>query len=84
MSLPQQVIEFLQDNAIANGASAPDSGMDLFANGVLDSFALVDFVTVIEEHCGVLVPDGDVIPANFRTIEAVERYVTERTKASAA
>lgn len=84
MSLPQQVIEFLQDNAVANGALTPNLDTDLFATGVLDSFALVDFVTVIEEHCGVLVPDGDVIPANFRTIEAIERYVSDRTAASAA
>ena len=84
MSLPQQVSDFLNDNAVATGTSAPNTDTDLFANGVLDSFALVDFVTVIEEHCGVFVPDSDVIPANFRTIEAIESYVTKRTKASAA
>ena len=78
MSLPQQVIAFLNDNAAQNGAAEPDATVDLFASGTLDSFALVDLVTVLEEHCGIHIPDAEVVPANFRTIEAIERYVSER------
>jgi len=78
MPIPQEVIDFLNDNAASNGADQPDSTVDLFASGTLDSFALVDFVVVLEEHCGIRVPDNEVIPANFKTIEAIERYVTER------
>ena len=78
MSLPQQVIEFLNNNATSNGASYPDTTADLFKSGTLDSFALVDFVTVLEEHCGIRVPDAEVIPSNFRTIDDIDRYVSER------
>jgi len=78
MSLPQEVIEFLNNSAASNGAAQPDATLDLFTSGTLDSFALVDFVTVLEEHCGIRVPDAEVIPANFRTIEAIDRYVSER------
>jgi acyl carrier protein len=46
--------------------------------GVLDSFALVDFVSVLEGETGIKVPDSDVNPANFQTIEAIERYVASR------
>ena len=42
-----------------------------FNSGTLDSFALVDFVTVLEEHCGIRIPDAEVIPANFRTIKTL-------------
>jgi acyl carrier protein len=45
---------------------------------VLDSFALVDFIVVLEEHCGISVPDAEVVPHNFRTIEAIEEYVDSR------
>jgi acyl carrier protein len=38
----------------------------------------VDFLTVLEEHSGIKVPDCDVNPANFQTIEAIERYVGGR------
>jgi acyl carrier protein len=76
MSLPQAAITFLNDNAAVNGAAPPQTGDDLFQIGALDSFALVDFVTVLEEHCGIQVPDRDVKIETFRTIEAVERYVS--------
>jgi acyl carrier protein len=75
MALPQGVMDFLNENAERAGAEQPKSADDLFQAGVLDSFALVDFVTVLEEQCGIRVPDQDVNPANFQTIEAIERYV---------
>ena len=75
MSLPQAVIDFLYGSAQVNGATQPGPTDDLFAGGALDSFALVDFVTVLEEHCAIRVPDAEVIPANFRTIEAIDQYV---------
>ena len=78
MSLPTEVIEFLNNNAASIGVSTLDPTLDLFASGTLDSFALIDFVTVIEEHCGIRVPDAEVIPANFRTIEAIDLYVSDR------
>ena len=78
MSLPEAVIAFLNENAESNGAEHPVDGDDLFKTGALDSFALVDFVTVLEEFCGIQVPDADVNPANFRTIEAIDRYVQTR------
>jgi acyl carrier protein len=78
MSLPKAAIDFVNENAEGNGAEDPGRADDLFKIGALDSFALVDFVTVLEEHCGIHVPDVDVNPANFRTIEAIERYVESR------
>jgi acyl carrier protein len=78
MSLPQPVIEFLNNNAASMGVPQVDMDLDLFKSGALDSFALVDFVTVLEEHCGIRVPDAEVIPANFRTIEDIDRYVSSR------
>lgn len=75
MALPQGVLDFLSESAQNNGAEPPRDGVDLFKTGALDSFALVDFVTVLEEQCGVKVPDSDVTPANFQTLEAIESYV---------
>jgi len=78
MSLPQAAMTFLNVNAESNGAAQPALGEDLFKAGALDSFALVDFVTVLEENCGISIPDADVSPNNFRTLEAIERYVAGR------
>ena len=78
MSLPQSVLDTLNENARQAGAAPPAGGDDLFKAGVLDSFTLIDLVAVIEEQCGVKVPDADVKPENFRTIEAIESYVAAR------
>ena len=75
MALPQGVTDYLNENAQNNGTQAPQPGDDLFKAGVLDSFALVDFIGVLETETGISVPDSDVKAANFQTIEAIERYV---------
>ncbi len=76
MALPQSIVDYLIENAQNSGTAAPLDGEDLFKSGVLDSFALVDFVTLLEEHCVIKVPDADINPANFQTIDAIEAYVT--------
>jgi acyl carrier protein len=78
MSLPEPVLAYLNQNARTVSAAPPQDGDDLFLTGVLDSFTLVDFVTVLEENAGIKVPDADVNPANFQTIKAIDSYVNER------
>ncbi len=75
MALSPTIMEALLENAKNNGAQPPQDGDNLFKTGVLDSFALVDFITVLEQECGISVPDSDVIPANFETLSSIERYV---------
>lgn len=78
MALPQPVLDYLNEQARNAGAQPPASTDDLFKTGVLDSFALVDFLTVLEEHTGVKVPDSDVNPSNFQNLAQIERYVESR------
>ena len=78
MALPQGVTDYLNENALTMAAGSPQPGDDLFKMGVLDSFALVDFIAVLEAETGISVPDADVKPANFQTLEAIERYVESR------
>jgi acyl carrier protein len=75
MALPQAILDLLFENARNNGAKLPEKDDDLFESGVLDSFTLVDLVGIIEQNCGIKVPDGDVNPGNFQTINAIESYV---------
>jgi acyl carrier protein len=77
MALPEGLLDYLNETAASNGAEMPDAQDDLFQAGVLDSFALVDFITALEEHCGISVPDSDINPANFRTLEDIENYIKQ-------
>jgi len=78
MALPQPVIDFLNENAQNNGIALPTNDEDLFQSGTLDSFALVDFVALLEQHCAIKVPDADVMAANFQTLNVIENYVAAR------
>lgn len=78
MSLPHEITAFLTDGARRAGVNNFQPDDDLFALGVLDSFSLVDLVSVIEQTLGVTVPDSDVQPANFRTAESIQHYLGQK------
>jgi acyl carrier protein len=59
-----------------------DDSEDLFSTGVIDSGGVLVFVEFIEDHFGLAVPDEDLIPGNFKSIEAIAAYI--RSKKSTA
>ena len=50
----------------------------LFENGLLDSFGLTDLVTKLEKEFGIRIPDGDLNPRKFESIEKITAYVADR------
>ena len=79
MPLPQAAIDYLKDNAKTAGLDEPRPDDDLFKAGILDSFSLVDFISLLENETGIKVPDSDVNPANFSTMNQAGRYVEKQT-----
>jgi acyl carrier protein len=57
-----------------------DVGPDesLFDSGLLDSFALPDMVSALEQEFGIAIPDSDLTPRKFESIASIERYVESR------
>ena len=49
----------------------------LFESGLLDSFALPDLVSAIEEEFSIKVPDRDLNPRKFDSIARIETYLEE-------
>ena len=80
--LPAGVINFLNQAAAETRNELPGRDSSLFQSGVLDSFTLVDFVTLLESECNIKIDDADLRPGNFDTIAKVEAFV-ERAKAAA-
>jgi acyl carrier protein len=80
MALPESVISYLNENAERQGIAAPHLKDDLFTSGVLDSFSLVDFVSILEGQYSIQISDSDMNPENFRSIETIERYVDSRRR----
>lgn len=43
--------------------------------GILDSFDLISLVTMVEEKFDVLIDALDILPENFRSVEAIAELV---------
>jgi acyl carrier protein len=56
---------------------APDES--LFESGLLDSFTLSDLVTALESEFAIRIPDSDLTPRKFDSIERIEAYVESRS-----
>lgn len=58
----------------------PDPDESLFDAGFLDSFALVDMVAEIEREFHVKIPDADLTPRRFDSLNRIGEYLTSRMK----
>ena len=74
MAVDDKILE-----ALARVAKAPipkDREASLFDTGVIDSFALVDFVADLETEFNIKVPDKDLHPTKFETLAKISDYLT--------
>jgi len=51
---------------------------NLFECGLLDSFGLTDLVTRLEQEYDIRIPDGDLNPRKFESLDRIAAYVEER------
>ncbi len=72
------ILKVLHAVAVTDVDPAPDES--LFSSGLLDSFALPDFVSGLEAEFSVTVPDSDLSARKFDTIEKVETYLEAKGK----
>jgi acyl carrier protein len=55
-----------------------EPGDSLFDSGLLDSFALPDLVAAIESEFALTIPDSDLNPRKFDSVERIEEYLASR------
>lgn len=55
-----------------------DADESLFESGLLDSFALPDLVSALEQEFKIKVPDSDLTPRKFDSISRIESYIADR------
>lgn len=72
------ILKVLQ--ATAGKPITPDDDESLFGSGLLDSFALPDFVSGLEAEFGVTIPDSDLSARKFDTIDKVDSYLEAKGK----
>ena len=72
------ILKCIQAVSASQTTPAPDES--LFDAGLLDSFTLVDLATHLETHFGIQIPDSDLTPRKFDTIERIDAYISSRAK----
>lgn len=75
MNKRDQIIEIIRQVSGKNLTPAPDES--LFESGMLDSFALTDLVTELENKFNLKIPDSALNPRKFDTVELIEQNVEE-------
>jgi D-alanine--poly(phosphoribitol) ligase subunit 2 len=56
-----------------------DADESLFDSGILDSFALTDVITAVENEFSIKVPDSDLTPRKFNSISRIVSYIEAHT-----
>ncbi len=70
------ILKVLQ--AVADEPITPADDESLFTSGLLDSFALPDFVSGLETEFHVKIPDSDLSARKFDTIAKVQNYLAAK------
>jgi acyl carrier protein len=73
MSRQEKIVEIVR--RVSKNDVAPDPGESLFDSGYLDSFALTDMVGELEREFGLAIPDSDLNPRRFDSVERIESYL---------
>jgi acyl carrier protein len=76
MNLKESLLQFIREQ-LASGADAASitETEPLIDRNIIDSMALMQLVAFIEEHTTVRIPDDEVLPENFNTVEAIDAMV---------
>ena len=76
MTDQDRIVEVLRQ--FAGKPISPSPEDSLFESGLLDSFALADFVGGLEREFSIRVPDSDLTPRKFDTVARIEAYLQSR------
>ena len=72
-----RIIEII--NQVSKKNLTPEPDESLFDSGLLDSFALPDMVTALEQAFSVKIPDSDLNPRKFDSVARIEQYLETRS-----
>jgi len=77
----QRQVEDIIDRLKQDDCVAVGPGVDLFENGVLDSFRMLEYISELERVFGIMIANEDLIPQNLWSIEATVALIERCLKA---
>ena len=74
MALREDLLDFVETNLL-RGEQKVDPEESLIERGIIDSIGLMQLMTFLEEKAKIRIPDHQVTPENFESVESMERLV---------
>jgi acyl carrier protein len=85
MDVESGVREFLKDQVVVRqGKDDVSADESLLDSGVLDSASILELVSFLEDRFDFTIPDEELVPENFETINAIVGLVTAKKDVRAA
>jgi acyl carrier protein len=79
MNLEQELLTHILKEHLPGEALVslkPDD--DLIGSGILDSLAMINLVTHLEQHYGIVVGAEEMSPDNFESVVALAKFVADK------
>ena len=76
--LTEASIKLYMSDTLAIDTAPINPQTPLFSDGIIDSFALVSLLTLVEESCGIRVRPDEVTLENFDSIERILAFVRKK------
>ena len=64
---------------VSKKTTLPAADESLFDSGFLDSFDLPDMLSALEQEFQIKIPDSDLNPRKFESIDRIQSYVESKT-----
>lgn len=77
MANPEKIEQFLIEEVGVRTPLARDE--DLLASDQLDSQGIMELVAFLEEGFGIEVGDEDLVPENFKSVDAISGFVAAKS-----
>ena len=79
MDIKDTVVTFIQTHLKGHKLKKRYNA-SLLEEGIIDSVAVIEMVTFLEETFGVKIEDEEIIPDNLDSVNKIEAYVNKKLK----
>lgn len=77
-TIKNDILKFITDNLISSDITLTDE--TLLKDIGIDSYSIVEIILFIERKYGLVIPDENLIPENFKTVNALSEVVNALLK----
>jgi acyl carrier protein len=78
-SMVQEIVAFVREQYMHGNPSEIPLDKSLVDEGILDSYAVIELVTFIEKRYGISITTGEIVKANFGSINLMAKFVLSKT-----